>query len=53
MLYFGIALLYLLAHPELWVKAVFMAGDALPNYMVYASEAMWSQARIELTARLR
>ena len=53
LLYSALGFVYLAAHPELLVQAAFGLLDLIPNYAAFASEAMWSQLKIELAARFR
>ena len=53
LLYSMLGFAYLAAHPELLVQAAFSLLDLIPNYAAFASEAMWTQVKVELTARFR
>ena len=53
MLYGLIGFFYVLAHPELWIKAGFAALDLLPNYAEYMMTAMANQVKEELSIRFR
>ena len=53
LIYSVLGFAYLSAHPELLVQAAFGVLDLVPNYAAFATEAMWTQVKIELAARFR